>query len=215
MSTAQTENSRPGNRRLRSWLRSSLLLVCTIVVCLGILVSASNPASAELMSLSPFLVLAWAFMVVAVFFLVITYPIQAARSRRLRAPALDPLVAPALIIALTAICGARTCQWLCAGTSRRTYSTMRHGRWAPVSIHGRSKATASALIAFAVWNQTAIAVWKASATASTSGLALRWAIARWEVALPAFLATDPRLAHPITSAATGIGSVSTAEEMGV
>ncbi|MFI6774533.1 hypothetical protein [Nocardia sp. NPDC050412] len=103
MSTAQTESSRRGNRRLRSLLRRYLLLVCTVVVCLGILVSASKPASAELMSLSPFLILAWAFMVVAVFSMGIAYLIQAARSRRLRIRELGPQVAPALIIALTAI----------------------------------------------------------------------------------------------------------------
>ncbi|MGO4615268.1 hypothetical protein AB4305_12435 [Nocardia sp. 2YAB30] len=103
MSAAQTEDSRPGNRRLWSQLRRYLLLVCTVVACLGILVSASKPASAELMSLSPFLILAWAFMVVAVFCVVIVYPIMAVRSRRLRVAELGPLVAPALIIALTAI----------------------------------------------------------------------------------------------------------------
>ncbi|MFE7799341.1 hypothetical protein [Nocardia sp. NPDC057440] len=103
MSTAQTENSRPGNRRLWSRLRRYLLLVCTVVACLGTIVSASNPASAELMSLSPFLILVLAFMLVAVLYVVIVYPILAIRSRRLRVTDLGPLAAAALIVALTAI----------------------------------------------------------------------------------------------------------------
>src|SRR4051794_33134290 len=103
MSMAQTEKSRPGNRRLRSRLRRYLLLVCTVVACLGILVSASTPATAELKSLSPLLVLWGAFVVVVVWTVVIVYPILAVRSRRLRVPELGPLAAPALIIALTPI----------------------------------------------------------------------------------------------------------------
>ncbi|WP_433207230.1 hypothetical protein ACQP1G_21590 [Nocardia sp. CA-107356] len=104
MSTAQTEKSRPGNRRYRSRLRRHLLLVCTVVACLGILVSASTPASTEPMSLSPLLILGGTFIVVAVLCVVIVYPILAVRSRRLRVPELGrPLAAPALIIALTAI----------------------------------------------------------------------------------------------------------------
>ncbi|WP_433631817.1 hypothetical protein [Nocardia sp. CA-120079] len=103
MSTAQTENGRAGNRRLGSRLRRHLLLVCTVVACLGILVSASKPASAELMSLSPLLILGGTFVVVVVLCVVIVYPILAVRSRRLRVPELSPLAAPALIVALTAI----------------------------------------------------------------------------------------------------------------
>ncbi|WP_062985297.1 hypothetical protein [Nocardia anaemiae] len=103
MSTSQTEKSRPVNRRLRSQLRRYLLLVCTIAACLGILVSASNPASAELMSLSPLLILGGTFVVVVVLCVVIVYPILAVRSRRLLVPELGPLAAPALIVALTAI----------------------------------------------------------------------------------------------------------------
>ncbi|MEV2226761.1 hypothetical protein AB0E01_44025 [Nocardia vinacea] len=103
MSMAQTEKSRPGNRRYRSLLRRHLLLVCTVVACLGILVSASKPASAELMSLSPLLILGGTFIVVVVSCVVIVYPILAIRSRRLRVPELGPLAAPALIVALTAI----------------------------------------------------------------------------------------------------------------
>ena len=102
MSMAQTEKSRPGNRRLRSWLRRYLLLVCTIVACLGILVSASEPASAELISLSPLLILGGTFVVLVVWTVVIVYLILAVRSRRLRVD-LGPLAAPALIIALMAI----------------------------------------------------------------------------------------------------------------
>ncbi|WP_157117590.1 hypothetical protein [Nocardia vaccinii] len=102
MSTAQTEKSRPGNRRYRSLLRRHLLLVCTVVACLGILVSASEPASVELMSLSPLLILGGTFVVVVVWCVVIVYPILAVRSRRLRVD-LGPLAGPALIIALTAI----------------------------------------------------------------------------------------------------------------
>ncbi|MEV4240866.1 hypothetical protein ACIBJI_40460 [Nocardia sp. NPDC050408] len=105
MSTAQTEKSRPGNRRYRSLLSRHLLLVCTIVACLGILVSASEPASTKLKSLSPspLLILGGTFVVVVVWCMVIVYPILAVRSRRLRVPELGPLAAPALIIALTPI----------------------------------------------------------------------------------------------------------------
>ncbi|MFI6361231.1 hypothetical protein ACIBG0_00640 [Nocardia sp. NPDC050630] len=103
MSTAQTEKSRPGNRRYRSLLSRHLLLVCTVVACLGILVSASDPASTELMSLSPLLILGGTFVVVVVWCMVIVYPILAVRSRRLRVPELRPLAAPAVIIALTPI----------------------------------------------------------------------------------------------------------------
>ncbi|WP_433755256.1 hypothetical protein [Nocardia sp. CA-135398] len=102
MSMAQTEKSRPGNRRLRSRLRRYFLLVCTVVACLAILVSASKPASAELMSLSPLLILGGTFLVVVVWCVVIVYPVLAVRSRRLRVPELGPLAAPALIVALTA-----------------------------------------------------------------------------------------------------------------
>ncbi|MEV5832556.1 hypothetical protein [Nocardia sp. NPDC052112] len=103
MSMARTENRRPGDQRFQSRLRRYLLLVGTGVACLGIIISASKPASAELMSLSPLLILVWAFMVVAVFCVVIVYPIMAVRSRRLRVPELGALAAPVLIVALTAI----------------------------------------------------------------------------------------------------------------
>ncbi|MGO4615561.1 hypothetical protein AB4305_14390 [Nocardia sp. 2YAB30] len=103
MSTAHTEKSRPGNRRLLSRLRRYLLLVCTIVACLGILVPASKPANAELMSLSPLQILGGTFVAVVVWTVVIVYPILAVRSRRLRVPELGPLAASALIVALTAI----------------------------------------------------------------------------------------------------------------
>ncbi|MEV6252769.1 hypothetical protein AB0L97_05860 [Nocardia sp. NPDC051911] len=103
MSTAQTEKSRPGNRRLLSRLRRHLLLVCTIVACLGILVPASKPANAELMSLSPWQILGGTFVAVVVWTVVICYPILAVRSRRVRVPELGLLAAPALIVALTAI----------------------------------------------------------------------------------------------------------------
>jgi hypothetical protein len=73
------------------------------VACLGILVSASDPASTELMSLSPLLILGGTFVAVVVWCMVIVYPILAVRSRRLRVPELGPLAAPALIIALTPI----------------------------------------------------------------------------------------------------------------
>lgn len=102
MSMAQTEKGRPGNRQLRSRLGRYLLLVCTVVACLGILVPASEPASAELMSLSPLQILALAFVAVVVWTVVIVYLILAVRSRRLRVD-LGSLAAPALIVALTAI----------------------------------------------------------------------------------------------------------------
>lgn len=103
MSMAQTEKSRPRNRRLRSRLGRYLLLVCTIGACLGILVPASKPANAELMSLSPLQILGGTFVAVVVWTVIICYPILAVRSRRLRVPELGPLAASVLIVALTAI----------------------------------------------------------------------------------------------------------------
>ncbi|WP_280380770.1 hypothetical protein [Nocardia wallacei] len=103
MSMAHTEESRPGRRRLRSRFRRHLLLLCTVVACLGILVPASKPAGTELMSLSPSQVLGAAFVVIVVWTVAITYLILAVRSRRLRVPELGSLAAPVLIIALTAI----------------------------------------------------------------------------------------------------------------
>ncbi|MGA4790398.1 hypothetical protein [Nocardia sp. AB354] len=103
MSTAPTKKSQPGNRRHRSLLRRLLLLVCTVVACLGILVPASEPVGTEIMSLSPSEILGGAFVAVVVWTVVITYPILAIRARRLRVPELGPLAAPVLIIALTAI----------------------------------------------------------------------------------------------------------------
>ncbi|MGW4241211.1 hypothetical protein [Nocardia sp. NPDC004722] len=103
MSMAHAEESRPGNRRLRPWLRRNLLVVCTVVACLGILVPASEPANAELVSLSPLQILGGIFVAVVVWTVVIVYLILAVRSRRLRVPEFGPLAASALIIALTAL----------------------------------------------------------------------------------------------------------------
>ncbi|MEV6072060.1 hypothetical protein AB0L82_36440 [Nocardia sp. NPDC052001] len=102
MSMAGTEKSRTGNRRVRSWLGKYLWLVCTTVACLAILVSASDPASAAPMSLSPLFILGGTFVALVVWCVIIVYSILAVRSRRLRVD-LGPLAAPAVMIALTAV----------------------------------------------------------------------------------------------------------------
>ncbi|MBF6302993.1 hypothetical protein IU459_36630 [Nocardia amamiensis] len=99
MSTAPSDNlpGRQGKRRLRSQLGWYLVLACTVASCLGALVRASVPESAESLLL-------WFFFISASFGLscvVIGYLTRVVVTRRLRVPELGPLLAPALVVAFT------------------------------------------------------------------------------------------------------------------
>lgn len=68
-----------------------------MVLCLGLLVYASNPAGAASVWWKLFLLLAAATF----YFGIIGYLAQAAASRRLRVPEFAPLIGPALVVACT------------------------------------------------------------------------------------------------------------------
>ncbi|MEV6325449.1 hypothetical protein AB0M45_30380 [Nocardia sp. NPDC051787] len=99
MTTAPSDNlpGRRENRRLRSQLAWYLLLACTVASCLGALLQASAPDSAESLLL-------WLFLISASFGLslvIIGYLTRVVATRRLRVPELSPLLAPALVVAFT------------------------------------------------------------------------------------------------------------------
>ncbi|WP_157762619.1 hypothetical protein [Nocardia yamanashiensis] len=144
MSMAHTGKTRSGNQRLRSVIRRYLLVVCTVVACFGLLVSASDPATAQLMSLSPLLVLDGIFVALVMWLVVLVYTVLAVRSRRLLIPELGLLAAPILVIALTAALWSKdlpmavrwhlsahafddAAQQVSAGTDPRTFEGDRFG----------------------------------------------------------------------------------------
>ncbi len=88
MSTVPSDNlpGRQDNRRLRSQLAWYLLLACTVACCLGALLRASAPDSAESLPV-------WLFFISASFVLslvIIGYLTRVVVTRRLRAPELTP-----------------------------------------------------------------------------------------------------------------------------
>ncbi|MGW4774974.1 hypothetical protein ACWEO2_43985 [Nocardia sp. NPDC004278] len=99
MSTAQSDDlpGRQEKRRLRSQLAWYLLLACTGASCVGALLRASAPDSAESLLL-------WFFLISAsfgLFCVIIGYLTRVVVTRRLRVPELSPLLAPALVVAFT------------------------------------------------------------------------------------------------------------------
>lgn len=99
MSTAPSDNlpGRQEKRRLRSPLAWYLLLACTVASCLGALLRASAPESAESLLLRFFLISA-AFGLICV---IVGYLTRVVVTRRLRVPELGPMLAPALVVTFT------------------------------------------------------------------------------------------------------------------